>query len=104
MLFAQRRFVQCVFQTLSAWGIVRIGVSAIGVLADVGRLFGRCGGYFRAWRKELATPAGFEPALSTVTGCHVVFPTHRPKVPRPHGANLIVLLHFLHSKEDLPVM
>ena len=27
--------------------------------------------------KKLATPAGFEPAISTVTGCHVVFPqTH----------------------------
>jgi len=33
--------------------------------------------------KKLATPRGFEPLISTVTGCHVVFPTHRPNRRRP---------------------
>ena len=32
---------------------------------------------------ESATPRGFEPLISTVTGCHVVFPDHRPNRHRP---------------------
>ena len=44
------------------------------------------------------------PPSSTVTGCHVVFPTPRPEVPRPPAANLanLDLLHF-SIRIDLPV-
>jgi hypothetical protein len=47
-------------------------------LAELGWLFGRCRGYFCVWSDRLATPGGFEPPISTVTGWHVS--------PLHHGA------------------
>ena len=69
------------FQALSGCETACIGVSAIGALAELDWLFGRYAEYFCVWRNNLATPGGFEPPISTVTGWHVC--------PLHHGAILV---------------
>ena len=43
----------------------------------------------------MATPGGFEPPISTVTGCHVVFPDPRPKGHRTRCGGNFDLLTYL---------